>query len=206
MQAFLSTLLSIVDCHSTGPGHCTKTGLLWPSHGCYAFWRCRLACRPLLPRSACWKSGADRGTINTGADVALGMDEPISIYGLTGILIAHVFFNMPLATRLLLAQLDRVPSEHWRNAGQLGLGSLDGVPADRVALHAQSPGSGQRPCFHAVRDQLHPGAAARRRAGGHHHRGGHLPGAALRFRSAAGGDPGADPDPSDGSFCCRCWC
>ena len=61
------------------------------------------------------------GLINT-AMVAGGLDNPISIYGLPGILIAHVFFNMPLATRLLLTQLDRVPSEYWRNASQLGLG------------------------------------------------------------------------------------
>tara|TARA_R110002126_G_scaffold291803_1_gene459260 strand:+ start:68448 stop:70082 length:1635 start_codon:yes stop_codon:yes gene_type:complete len=60
------------------------------------------------------------GLINT-AMVAAGLDNPISIYGLPGILIAHVFFNMPLATRLLLTQLDRVPSEYWRNASQLGL-------------------------------------------------------------------------------------
>lgn len=61
------------------------------------------------------------GLINT-ALLAGGLDNPISIYGLPGILIAHVFFNMPLATRLLLTQLDRVPSEYWRNASQLGLG------------------------------------------------------------------------------------
>jgi len=53
----------------------------------------------------------------------LGLAEPLSIYGLAGILLAHVFFNLPLATRLLLAQLDRVPAEYWRNADQLGLGS-----------------------------------------------------------------------------------
>ncbi|MEM9104047.1 MAG: thiamine/thiamine pyrophosphate ABC transporter permease [Pseudomonadota bacterium] len=63
-----------------------------------------------------------QGVINQ-ALTGLGLDQPISIYGLAGILLAHVFFNMPLATRLLLAQLDRVPSEHWRNASQLGLGS-----------------------------------------------------------------------------------
>lgn len=53
----------------------------------------------------------------------LGLTEPLSIYGLPGILLAHVFFNLPLATRLLLAALDRVPAEYWRNADQLGLGA-----------------------------------------------------------------------------------
>jgi thiamine transport system permease protein len=44
-----------------------------------------------------------------------------SIFGLTGILLAHVFFNMPLALRLLLARLEAVPVENWRLAAQLDL-------------------------------------------------------------------------------------
>ena len=61
-----------------------------------------------------------QGIVNT-ALIAAGLEQPVSIYGLAGILLAHVFFNMPLSTRLLLAQLERVPSEQWRNAEQLGL-------------------------------------------------------------------------------------
>ena len=61
-----------------------------------------------------------QGLINGGL-LWLGLAEPLSIYGLPGILLAHVFFNLPLATRLLLAGLDRVPAEYWRNADQLGL-------------------------------------------------------------------------------------
>lgn len=45
------------------------------------------------------------------------------IYGLSGILIAHVFFNMPLATRLLLGALQTVPDDQWRLASQLGMGA-----------------------------------------------------------------------------------
>jgi thiamine transport system permease protein len=48
-----------------------------------------------------------------------------SIYGLPGILVAHVFFNLPLATRLLLAALETVPPEQWRLASQLGFGLRD---------------------------------------------------------------------------------
>jgi thiamine transport system permease protein len=44
------------------------------------------------------------------------------IYGLSGILVAHAFFNLPLATRLLLTALDTVPNDRWRLASQLGLG------------------------------------------------------------------------------------
>ena len=49
-----------------------------------------------------------------------GLDLP-TIYGLTGILIAHVFFNMPLAARLLLGSLETIPVEYHRLADQLGL-------------------------------------------------------------------------------------
>lgn len=44
-----------------------------------------------------------------------------SIFGLSGILMAHVFFNLPLATRLLLTALERIPVENWRLANQLDL-------------------------------------------------------------------------------------
>jgi len=44
-----------------------------------------------------------------------------SIYGLAGILIAHVFFNLPLAVRLLLPAWQSVPAETWRLAAQLGM-------------------------------------------------------------------------------------
>jgi thiamine transport system permease protein len=43
----------------------------------------------------------------------------IPAYGLAGILLAHVFFNMPLVTRLLLARLDALPPESARLAEQL---------------------------------------------------------------------------------------
>ncbi|MFK7159963.1 ABC transporter permease subunit [Marinospirillum sp. MEB164] len=43
------------------------------------------------------------------------------IYGLQGILIAHVFLNLPLAIRLLSAQWASIPSQSWRLASQLQL-------------------------------------------------------------------------------------
>jgi len=51
----------------------------------------------------------------------LGYSQTISIYGLTGILLAHVFFNLPLATRVFLAALESLPGETWRLSRQLGL-------------------------------------------------------------------------------------
>jgi thiamine transport system permease protein len=53
-----------------------------------------------------------------------GLDGDMSIYGLTGILLAHVFFNLPLGVRMLLVHLERVPAENWRLASQLGMPAL----------------------------------------------------------------------------------
>jgi thiamine transport system permease protein len=53
----------------------------------------------------------------------VGIDLGGWIYGLPGILSAHVFFNAPLAARVFLAALAAVPGEHWRLAAQLGMPS-----------------------------------------------------------------------------------
>ena len=50
-----------------------------------------------------------------------GTDPGGWIYGLPGILVAHVFFNAPLAARIFLSALAAVPGEHWRLAAQLGM-------------------------------------------------------------------------------------
>jgi len=51
---------------------------------------------------------------------ALGLPG-VSIYGFHGVVLAHVFFNMPLATRLLLQGWQAVPAERFRLAAQLRL-------------------------------------------------------------------------------------
>ncbi|MBN9232488.1 MULTISPECIES: thiamine/thiamine pyrophosphate ABC transporter permease [Phyllobacteriaceae] len=51
-----------------------------------------------------------------------GQDWP-GIYGLSGILVAHVFFNLPLATRLFVEALQTIPTDQWRLASQLGMGA-----------------------------------------------------------------------------------
>jgi thiamine transport system permease protein len=51
----------------------------------------------------------------------LGIDFGGWLYGLPGILIAHVFFNAPFAARIFLVSLIAVPGEHWRLAAQLGM-------------------------------------------------------------------------------------
>ncbi|WEF27418.1 thiamine/thiamine pyrophosphate ABC transporter permease ThiP [Klebsiella aerogenes] len=51
----------------------------------------------------------------------LGWQWDFSPYGLQGILLAHVFFNMPMATRLLLQALENIPGEQRQIAAQLGM-------------------------------------------------------------------------------------
>jgi thiamine transport system permease protein len=60
------------------------------------------------------------GWLGEGARL-VGVDFGGWLYGLPGILIAHVFFNAPLAARVFLASLAAVPGEHWRLAAQLGM-------------------------------------------------------------------------------------
>ncbi len=57
------------------------------------------------------------GLLNS-ALVWLGV-EPLQIYGLHGIVLAHVFFNMPLATRLILQGWAAIPAERFRLAAAL---------------------------------------------------------------------------------------
>ena len=46
---------------------------------------------------------------------------PFSIYGLNGILVAHVFFNLPYASRLLLQSLESIPFDQHKLCAHLGM-------------------------------------------------------------------------------------
>ena len=45
----------------------------------------------------------------------------IQIYGLHGVVLAHVFFNLPLATRMVLQGWQAIPAERFRLATSLGM-------------------------------------------------------------------------------------
>ncbi|MCO8144720.1 thiamine/thiamine pyrophosphate ABC transporter permease ThiP [Rhodovulum tesquicola] len=50
---------------------------------------------------------------------------PIDIYGLGGVVLAHVFFNLPLATRLILQGWLAIPAERFRLAASLCFSARD---------------------------------------------------------------------------------
>ena len=62
----------------------------------------------------------------------LGLPAP-RIYGLHGVVLAHVFFNLPLATRLLLQGWLSIPAERFRVAACLGFTSRE------TMLHLEWP-------------------------------------------------------------------
>ncbi|MEL6234119.1 MAG: thiamine/thiamine pyrophosphate ABC transporter permease ThiP [Pseudomonadota bacterium] len=57
----------------------------------------------------------------------------LEIYGLSGVVLGHVFFNLPLVTRMLVQGWAAVPPEHWRLASHLGMS-----PA-AIARHIERP-------------------------------------------------------------------
>ena len=48
----------------------------------------------------------------------------VEIYGLHGVVLAHVFFNLPLAVRLILQGWLAIPVERFRLAATLGFSSM----------------------------------------------------------------------------------
>jgi thiamine transport system permease protein len=62
-----------------------------------------------------------RSGLVSGALAPFGIG-PLDVYGLRGVVLAHVFFNLALVTRLLLQGWARIPAEHFRLAAQLSFG------------------------------------------------------------------------------------
>ena len=59
------------------------------------------------------------GWLNFALEAA-GLPQ-VTIYGMHGVVLAHVFFNLPLATRLLVQGWQVIPAERFRLAAQLNL-------------------------------------------------------------------------------------
>ncbi len=50
----------------------------------------------------------------------LGFNRLSYLYGLSGILLAHIFINMPFSAKIFLNELENIPAEYWRLSKQLG--------------------------------------------------------------------------------------
>ncbi|MCB1366670.1 MAG: thiamine/thiamine pyrophosphate ABC transporter permease ThiP [Rhodobacteraceae bacterium] len=82
-----------------------------------------------------------RAGLLSSALIWLGL-PPLDIYGFRGVVLAHVFFNLPLATRLILQGWQAIPGEHFRLAAQLGMTSRDiARRLERPMLRAVLPGA-----------------------------------------------------------------
>ena len=71
------------------------------------------------------------GWLNAGLEL-LGLPAQ-SVYGWHGVVLAHVFFNLPLATRLILQGWQAIPAERFRLAEALGFSPRD------TARHLEAP-------------------------------------------------------------------
>lgn len=80
------------------------------------------------------------GLVSRGLEL-IGL-PPLDIYGLKGVVLAHVFFNLPLATRLLLQGWLAIPAERFRLAASLRLGPAEFARIlERPMLRATLPGA-----------------------------------------------------------------
>ncbi len=64
---------------------------------------------------------------------------PVQIYGFHGVVLAHVFFNLPLATRMILQGWLSIPAERFRLAASLG--APIGAILERPMLRQAVPGA-----------------------------------------------------------------
>jgi thiamine transport system permease protein len=120
-QAFLSTLLSIVFAVPAALALARRP--LFPGRGFVAALLVLPLGLPVLPAVFGLIEIWGRQGLANDALVWFGAPR-LSIYGLSGILIAHVFFNLPLAVRFLLTSIDAVPRDEWRLAASLGFSRL----------------------------------------------------------------------------------
>jgi thiamine transport system permease protein len=122
LQAFLSTLISValsipaafaLDQFRTFPGRNAIIALFGLPLSLPAL-AGAFGILALLGRNG-WAAQALEGA---------GFSFKPNVYGLSGVLIAHVFFNFPLAVRLFLNALETIPAPYWKLAATLRMSAL----------------------------------------------------------------------------------
>lgn len=82
-----------------------------------------------------------RSGVMNDLGAALGLPV-MSIYGLHGVVLAHLFLNLPLAVRMILQGWQAIPSERFRLAASLGFGPAEIVRhLERPMLREVLPGA-----------------------------------------------------------------
>ncbi len=109
-QAFLSTICSVLPAILVARAFALQPN--FPMRGLLL----RLFALPLVVPAVVAVMGVV-SVYGSGGWIPLGR----SLYGINGILLAHVFFNLPLAVRLLLPQWQAIPGHHWQLGDQLGM-------------------------------------------------------------------------------------
>jgi len=122
LQAGLSTLLSLL-CAVPLARALARRPVFPGRRWLISLFAVPLGLPPLVAALGLIEIWGRNGIANKGLAL-LGVETPFSIYGLSGILIAHVFFNLPLAVRLILPALERLPPEYWKTAANLGMRGL----------------------------------------------------------------------------------
>jgi len=120
LQALLSSVFSVLFAIFLA------RALYWSPHFPGRLWILRLFALPLVLPALVAILGLTslygRNGLMAQILPALGLHLEVNIYGLTGILIAHIFFNMPLAVLFVLAAYDTIPSDYAKLSCQLGMG------------------------------------------------------------------------------------
>ena len=117
LSAILSTILAVPVARALARRRFAGRGLMIAALGAPFILPVIVAVMGLL--SIFGRAGALNGALD-----AMGLPK-VDIYGLQGILIAHLFLNLPLAVRMILNGWAAIPPERFRLAASLDLGPRD---------------------------------------------------------------------------------
>ena len=119
MQAFLSAFLALIIALPVARS-CWRRTSEWNAHLLILF-----SFLPIVLPTTVAATGLigvwGQSGLFSGFLGAMGLPKLPPIYGLGGVLLAHVFFNAPLMLRVLSGVMAGIPVSHWRLSAEWGL-------------------------------------------------------------------------------------